>query len=174
MRSRLLGISTLPVVAAICLGCATRVDEAANNKAVVIQVFDALRNHQYDKLDQFMAQDYRRHCQATPEVTVNSLDDFKALLEEWDQSFSDVEMTVGMLVAESSLVAVYGVYSATHTGQMGPHPPTGKRLGSDFAGIHRIENGRIAETWVTWDNVAILTQLGLFPPPEAETAVGEG
>jgi hypothetical protein len=34
----------------------------------------------------------------------------------------------------------------------------------DFAGMHRIADRKIVETWVTWDNLAGLTQLGLFPP----------
>jgi hypothetical protein len=38
----------------------------------------------------------------------------------------------------------------------------------DFAGVHRIEDGKIAETWVTWDNLVGLTQLGLWPPSELE------
>jgi hypothetical protein len=34
--------------------------------------------------------------------------------------------------------------------------------------MFRIEAGNIAELWVTWDNLAGLVQLGLFPPPESE------
>ena len=30
--------------------------------------------------------------------------------------------------------------------------------------MFRIDSGRIAELWVEWDNVAMLSQLGLFPP----------
>jgi hypothetical protein len=29
--------------------------------------------------------------------------------------------------------------------------------------VHRIAEGKIVETWVTWDNLAALSQLGLFP-----------
>lgn len=31
--------------------------------------------------------------------------------------------------------------------------------------VVRFEDGKIAEWWVTWDNLAGLTQLGHFPPP---------
>jgi predicted ester cyclase len=31
--------------------------------------------------------------------------------------------------------------------------------------IQHLEDGKVAETWVSWDNVAMLSQLGLFPPP---------
>ncbi len=44
-------------------------------------------------------------------------------------------------------------------------PATGKPVALKFLSIFRIEDGRIAELWVEYDNVAMLTQLGLFPPP---------
>jgi predicted ester cyclase len=31
-------------------------------------------------------------------------------------------------------------------------------------GMHRFENGKVTETWASWDNLAVLGQLGLFPP----------
>jgi predicted ester cyclase len=65
-------------------------------------------------------------------------------------------------------VAFWGTFSGTQEGQMGPFPPTGRRLVSEIGGMFRIEAGNIAELWVTWDNLAGLVQLGLFPPPESE------
>ena len=62
-------------------------------------------------------------------------------------------------------MAILGVYSGTNTGPMGDIPATGKSAESPFLGIFRIESGLIAELWVEWDNLAMLTQLGLYPPP---------
>jgi hypothetical protein len=28
-----------------------------------------------------------------------------------------------------------------------------------------VENGKLAEFWITWDGMTILGQLGLLPPP---------
>ena len=151
------------------LSCSPGADEiAAKNKIVVQRAFDALNNHEYDDLDKYFAQDYVRHCQATPDVKVESLDDFKALISEWDQQFPDAQLGVDLIVAEGDLVAFYGPYSGTHTGQMGAFPATGKQMIAECAGFHRLEEGKIVETWVTWDNVAVLSQLGLFPLPAAE------
>jgi hypothetical protein len=52
---------------------------------------------------------------------------------------------------------------------MGPLPATGNLLEIDFSGVHRIEDAEIAETWVTWDNLAQLARLGLFQPQAQET-----
>jgi predicted ester cyclase len=67
-------------------------------------------------------------------------------------------------------VAAYATYSGTMTGPLGDLPATGKSMESKFMTIFRIEDGRIAELWVEWDNLSMLTQLGLFPPPVDTTA----
>jgi predicted ester cyclase len=69
-----------------------------------------------------------------------------------------------LLLAEGECVAFYNTYAGTQTGQWGPLPPSGKRFELDISGVFRIANGRIAEMWITWDNLALLTQLGRWPP----------
>ena len=141
-------------------------DELERNKALVLEVTAMLDAGVLDDLDKYFAADYARHCQATPDAVVGSLDDFKAILQGWGETFSDIVTTVDVLVAEGDLVAFYGSYTAIQTGPMGPFPATGKQMESEFAGFHRIVDGKIAETWVTWDNLASLVQLGLFPTAE--------
>lgn len=66
-------------------------------------------------------------------------------------------------MAEDDKVALRAIYRGTQTGQMGPFPPSGRKVAIPFRGILRIQNGKIAEMWVEWDNVAVLTQLGHMP-----------
>ena len=56
---------------------------------------------------------------------------------------------------------------------MGPFPPSGLELEIPFIGLLRIEDGKIAEIWVEWDNLNALAQLGHFPPPEMEPEAAE-
>ncbi len=67
---------------------------------------------------------------------------------------------------QGKYVAVRASYGGTQRGPFGPFPATGRRVDIEFLGMLRIEDGRIAEMWVEWDNLNILTQLGLFPPPQ--------
>ena len=169
MKKRSMMFTVILLFAVASLSCGPGADDqAAKNKAIALQTIDVLNNHEYEKLDQFYAQDFRRYCQATPDVKVESLDDFKAPLSEWDQQFPDAKSEVHLTAAEGDLVAFYMTYSGTHTGQMGAFPATGKQMAAECAGFHRLEQGKIVETWVTWDNVAVLSQLGLFPPVPAK------
>jgi predicted ester cyclase len=55
--------------------------------------------------------------------------------------------------------------AGTHEGPFGPFPPTRRRMEITIVGMHRFEDGRVVETWTSWDNVAALTRLGLLPGP---------
>lgn len=147
------------------LSCNSEADMETRNKAIVMQAFDAISNQDYEALSQYFAQDYRRYCQASPEAKVESLDDMVVFLKEWYQAFPDATVETHMMAAEGDLVAVHITFAGTHKAPMGDISATGKRMESETFGFHRLKDGKIVETWVTWDNVAILKQLGLFPPP---------
>ena len=134
------------------------------NKELVRSFGEAINLRQLDILDDIVAPDFIRHCQATPEVDVRSLQGFKEFLRQDSVVFPDSIQTARYVVAEGDLVAVWATYEGTQKGPMGPFPASGKRMQVDFGVFLRIENGKIAEMWVTWDNVAALAQLGYLPP----------
>jgi len=140
-------------------------DLEERNKSVVRRFGEAYNDHRLDLLDELVAPDFVRHSQATPWVQIHSLADFKRYLEEDWAGVPDGRISARFLVAEGEYVAFYNTYQGTQTGQWGPIPPTNKRFELDISGVFRIADGRIAELWITWDNLALLTQLGQYPPP---------
>ena len=138
------------------------------NKSIVLSFAEAGNRNDLEAFDRILAPGFVRHCEATPEVNVTTCEEFKQFYRETARTFPDQQMTIETLVAEGDRVAFWGTFSGTQEGPMGPFPPTGKRLESQIAGMFRLEAGRIAELWVTWDNLSGLAQLGLFPPPDTE------
>ena len=165
MNRILTALIVVMLLLTVAAGCSQETRTALKNKAIVTQAFDAINNQDYEALSQYFAQDYRRYCQASPEAKVESLDDMVGFLKEWYQAFPDATVETHMMAAEGDLVAVYITFAGTHEAPMGDIPATGKRMESETFGFHRLKDGKIVETWVTWDNIAILKQLGLFPPP---------
>ena len=51
---------------------------------------------------------------------------------------------------------------ALDLGPLGPFERTGKHAKFDFAGMFKVEDDKLSEFWVTWDNMTILAQLGLL------------
>ena len=134
------------------------------SRMIAINAFEVVAAGDFYAMDQYIARDYKRHCQATPDVIVNNLDQFKEFIRRDRLAVPDQNLIINHLIAEKNLVAFYATYEGTQTGQMGPFPLSGKKISLDFAGVHRIQDGKIAETWITWDNLTALSQLGHFPP----------
>ena len=148
------------------LGCDTPSKQLEANKNLIHRFTAATNAADWDAFDELLTTDFIRHCQATPNVQVNSREEFIELQKSFLVSMPDQKITIKMLIAEGDKVAAFAIYSGTLTGPMGEFPATGKSAESNFMTIFRIEEGRIAELWVEWDNLAMLTQLGLFPPPK--------
>ena len=126
------------------------------NKAIIRRFFDAWNGRQPDAFDDLIAPDVVRHCEATPDIEARSLDQIKEFLRQDTAVFPDPVQTIKLLVAEGNLVAAWTTYE-------GPFPPSGRKAQFDFGAAFRIEAGKIAEWWVTWDNLKILRALGHLP-----------
>jgi steroid delta-isomerase-like uncharacterized protein len=57
-----------------------------------------------------------------------------------------------------------------HVGIINGIPPTGSEVCVDAISVHRMENGKIAETWEVWDTLGFLQQIGVMPGALAERA----
>ena len=156
----------IAILLGLLIGCKlSAAPQTEVNKAVIHRFNEALNNGNFNLFDELLTPDFVRHCQATPDVQVRNPEDYKHLNEQIVATYPDFQSTIHFLLAEGDMVAAYATCTGTQTGQMGPFPPSGKQMKSDFLSIFRFEDGKIAELWVEWDNLIILTQLGHFPPP---------
>ena len=153
----------------IAIVCLSPVALAAEdeNIAIVRGMITAVNDRRLDLLEDYVAQDVVRHSAATPEVNVTSLDEFRTFLEADISAVPDSVQEVDLIFANDDYVGVVARYIGTQTGAMGPFPPSGRSVEIPFIGILRIENSKIAEIWVEWDNLGPLVQLGHIPAPAA-------
>ena len=138
------------------------------NKTVIRRFFEAWNSRQPDAFDDLIAPNVVRHCEATPGVEARNLDQVKEFLRQDTAVFPDSVQTIKLLVAEGNLVAAWTTYEGTQQGPMGSFPPSGRKAQFDFGAVFRVEGGKIAEWWVTWDNMTILRALGHLPNDQEE------
>ena len=145
------------------------------NKATFAAFGEIQNARQYDRLGEVLTADVTRHSQATPGMeTMTGIDAVRDFLELTDSQFPDWRIECTKVAAEGDLLGAWCSFTGTQEGAMGPFPPTGKRMELDVAGIFRFEDGKIAEWWVTWDNLTGLSQVGLFPPAGTPVEPPEG
>ena len=167
-RKTQLGIAMFMALLVQCSPPSGPSEVTEENKEIVRRFIEVVNDQDFDLLDELMVSDFVRHSQPTPDVQVRSLEDFKVYLRQDAATTPDSRVTTRFLVGEDDLVAFYGTYAGTQAAQWGPFPPSGKRMEVEMGGIFRLEDGKIAEMWVTWDNLSALRQLGHFPPPNQD------
>ena len=62
--------------------------------------------------------------------------------------------------SERNSVCAYGVFSATHTGEGGPCPPTGKRMSTDYVYVMQFDGDRISHMTKIWNAPWAMRELG--------------
>lgn len=122
-----------------------------------------MNRRQLDELDDIMTADFVRHCEATPQLQIRDLDGFKTFLQDDSTAFPDNIQTFTHIAVDADLIGVFATYEGTHLGPLGPIPPTAKHVKFDFAGMFKLRDDKLAELWITWDNMTIMAQLGLLP-----------
>jgi len=174
MSQRITLVAMLLLLGCIVItGCCNNACEnntEAENKATVMRIHKEVSNGNMAIFDEILSPNYVRHCQAMPPEfqEIHGTADFKAFVSDFLIAVPDCNDSVEFIIAENNMVAYVTHMTGTQTGPMGGLPPSGKSFVVKNFVIHRFENGKIAETWVSWDNVAMLSQLGYFPPPPPE------
>lgn len=166
MRASVLLCAVLPM----SVGCAPSADSRLEaNKELVRAFTEAGNAADWDRLSELLTEDFTRHSAATAGPPVTSREEFIRLQEGFLSTFPDQRVTLERVIAEGDYVAARATYSGTQTGAMGDFPATGRTATAPFLAMFRVEEGRLAELWIEWDNVAMLTQLGLFPPGASDS-----
>jgi steroid delta-isomerase-like uncharacterized protein len=135
------------------------------NKAVVRrynELFEEFwRTGDVDVLDEVLAPDFVFHQPGTPP----DLESFKQFVPMFRAAFPDMSYTVEDMVAEGDKVVDRLTWQATHQGEMMGIPPTGNTVRVTEMHISRISEGKIVERWGQGDNLGMMQQLGVVPPP---------
>ncbi len=162
------GVVDLPLMAIFILlsGCTLDPDsDVSGNTEVVERFIEISNNGDWEQLAEVVASDFKRHSAATAGEPVKSLAEFIVLQQGFMTTFPDQHVRLDHMIAEGNHVAIRAVYTGTQAGPMGDFPATGNSVEAPFIAFFRVESGKIAELWLEWDNLGILTQLGMFPPP---------
>jgi len=86
-------------------------------------------------------------------------DALRHLIFFYHLAFSDIRVTADQIVAEGDMVVVRWTANGRHTGHLLGLPPTGRETVTTGIDMLRIEGGKIAEGWVSWDTLGLFEQL---------------
>jgi predicted ester cyclase len=99
-------------------------------------------------------------------------------LKEYSQNFirafPDARVEAKNIFTAGGTVIVEGVFTGTHDGTlktpMGDVPATGRKVKGEFVQIFEVDRGLVKRNSLMYDQVQLMTQVGLAPVPQAQPA----
>ena len=127
--------------------------DAAELRDFYLRYNACCNGHELGRLGEFVAADVR--VDGEP----RGLDGYVAGLEDVLRAFPDYRWDIRHLLVDPPVVAAHFTDTGTHLGEFLGVPATGRRVETQEFAVYRVAGGRIAEVWVTADNLRLLAQL---------------
>jgi steroid delta-isomerase-like uncharacterized protein len=101
-------------------------------------------------------------AQASPLSGVTTLAQYTDWMKGILGVFPDARYELKSFAAdeERENVVAYAVFHATHTGQGGPVPPTGRRMSTDYVYVMQFKEDKIVHMTKVWNAELALKQIG--------------
>ena len=131
------------------------------DEAVVRRFYEEMNNDRKNEIaEELFSSDHEMH---DPQVPGGPGPAGMAAAISAYQNGVDGHWTVEEMFSAGDRVVVRWTGTGTHVGEMNGIPPTGNKIRVDAISIHRLADGKIAETWQVWDTLGFLQQLGAVP-----------
>jgi ketosteroid isomerase-like protein/predicted ester cyclase len=113
-----------------------------------------------ERMGEYFAEDGIAHGLGEGGAVVRGPEGYLPFYKLFREAFPDITFELLDHVVDGDKIASRWQATATHAGAFLSAEPTGRRI--DIAGqlIARVEDGKYAEVWNTWDSKALLEQLG--------------
>lgn len=131
-------------------------------EAAVQGLYDALNTGDVDALDDVLAPDWADY--PPPPGPGTDVENYKQVILGFRAAFPDGFFATQDFIVEGNQVAVRSTGTGTHQGTFLGVAATGTAVEFQTIDIHRVEDGRIVETYHVEDLLGALTQVGGFPP----------
>jgi steroid delta-isomerase-like uncharacterized protein len=123
--------------------------------------------------DSFVA-NFTESCEITTSggLVLRGLAGAEIFWEAWHGAFPDTHLTIRDIFGTDNQVATEATFEGTHTGTLhtpdgSQIPPTGKHVSAPYVAIFTLQGDKIAAKHLYFDQVELLTQLGLMAASSA-------
>ena len=122
---------------------------------------------------------------AAPDIVATAPGGVKATgpqaVKEYNQNFitafPDARVDAKKVIIQGRTVVVEGVFTGTNNGTlktpMGDIPPTGRKVTGEYIQVFEIDRGLVKRDHLMYDQVDLMTQLGMAPAPQQAAKVAK-
>jgi steroid delta-isomerase-like uncharacterized protein len=137
---------------------------AEQNKHIVRRIFAQVWSQGDESaIPELVAEDHAFYLPGAPVAA--GLEGYRQVLRLYRTAYPDLVLTAEDLIAEGDTVATRYTGTGTHHGELQGIAPTGKPVTVPGITLNRLRDGKITETRVEFDQLGMLQQIGVVPPP---------
>jgi len=134
------------------------------NKASARRFYEQVFNQQnLTAIDDCLAPNIIDH--SLPPGVPGGIEGVRLTISMFLTAFPDLHLTLEDLIAEGDKVVVCWTMRGTHQGAFAGMPPTGRQFTLPGASILRLVGNKVVESWINYDQLSMLQQLGVIPAP---------
>jgi len=136
---------------------------STENKFIVRRLYEEVWNaRKLDVVDELISPSHALH---DPNVSGSQIgpDAYKQQVARFTTAFPDLHFAIEDIFSEKDKLVVSWMISGTHKGEYEGIPPTDKKISVDGITINHIANGKILDSYVSWDALGLMRQLGHAP-----------
>ena len=135
------------------------------NIKTAMALIDSFNAHDLSQWYETLADDYTASYPGARGLSKKQAREYN---QPFISGFPDIHFDVHQTLVDGDHVVIRWTASGTHTEPLTPRsaetiPPTGKTVSVPVAVITEVKNGQIVSEWTGWDQVELMTQLGLMP-----------
>jgi steroid delta-isomerase-like uncharacterized protein len=138
-----------------------------NNKIAERFFEEIWNNGNFAVIDELTTPDAIDHSTVSGKTEKGS-ESFKQIVSMFRSAMPDIHLTIDDEIYADDKVVHRWTLRGTHKNQLFGITPTDKMLAFTGTTIVRVEDGKIVERWANVDELALLRQLGVVPPPPGQ------
>ena len=132
----------------------------ADNRRLVQMAYDALNDHDLERYGNFVDDSYVVETVAAP-TPIRGREAVKQFAATYFKAFPDFHQEIEQMIASGDWVVSRWHVTGTHRGEFNGIAATNRRISLRGMNLSEIKNGRIVKTMISYDQLAILQQLGI-------------
>lgn len=132
------------------------------NKKIAKEFTERFGSGDSSVVDELLIENYVGHVLSGKGWDITDKNVIKQTNDDGHVGFPDYSMTINDIIAEGDKVYVLSTKTGTHKGDFLGIPATGNQISAFRFALYRLEDGKIAESWVGED-FAQFQQIGVLP-----------
>ena len=135
----------------------------AENAALIRRWFEEVWNQGREAtIDELCASDAVGHGQTADGSDIVGPETFKKFWHAFCDAFSSIHVEMHEAIEQGDIAVARWTISMTHAGPFMGVDATGRKVSATGMSMQRFKNGRIVEAWDNWNQLGLMSQLGVI------------